>query len=106
MSSILNDIKELLGLEPDYDAFDKELIPYINGALMELHQLGGGTTMPAIKGPEQEWSDFGIEGDHFATFVAITVRLVFDPPQNSFVVNALEKQRDEYAWRIQVHQES
>jgi hypothetical protein len=36
------------------------------------------------------------------TFVHLNVRLMFDPPTNSFAVDAIKKQIDEYTWRINV----
>ena len=35
------------------------------------------------------------------TAVHLRVKLVFDPPQNSFLVAAIEKQIVEYEWRIE-----
>lgn len=102
MSSVLNDIKSLLGIEQDYNAFDDELVLYINGAMIDLYELAKIDSLPQITGAGEQWSDFGIDGPHYATFVALKVRLVFDPPQNSFVTRSIEEQVKEAAWRIAV----
>ena len=34
------------------------------------------------------------------SYLYIRVRLLFDPPQSSFLLGALEKQADEFLWRL------
>lgn len=43
MDSILTSVKKLLGLPADYEAFDPDIIMYINTVLMILSQMGGRT---------------------------------------------------------------
>ena len=40
MDSILTSVKKLLGLPADYEAFDPDIIMYINTVLMILSQMG------------------------------------------------------------------
>ena len=40
--SILDSIKIILGVDPEYEAFDSEILMAINSALMALTQLGLG----------------------------------------------------------------
>ena len=40
--SILDTIKQLLGIQYDYTAFDTDIIVHINSAFMALNQLGVG----------------------------------------------------------------
>lgn len=42
MDSILTSVKKLLGLPADYEAFDPDIIMYINTVLMILSQMGVG----------------------------------------------------------------
>ena len=42
MDSILTSVKKLLGLPADYEAFDPDIIMYINTVLMILTQMGVG----------------------------------------------------------------
>ena len=42
MNSILTSVKKLLGLPADYEAFDPDIIMYINTVLMILSQMGVG----------------------------------------------------------------
>ena len=108
--SILLTIKHMLGLSNDYTAFDSELPMHINSAIMAAHQLGIGVNGFSIAEGNESWSDW--LGDAVSNLVAIQqyvyfrVRLAFDPPANSFVVNSIEKQLDELTWRLNVQAES
>lgn len=103
-NSILTDIKKLLGLPAEYDVFDKDIIIHINSVFFKLRQLGVGPEKTfSITDNKTQWSDFSTEiTDYEAikTYVYMSVRLIFDPPQNSFVVNALQDQISEYEWRL------
>lgn len=84
--------------------FDAELIMHINSALMIMNQLGvGPETGFAISDKTQTWSDLLGERkdlDLIKTAVYLRVRLMFDPPQNSFLVASIQKQIEEYDWRL------
>lgn len=107
MVSILDSIKQLLGIESSDTNFDKEITIFTNGALMVLNQLGvGPLTGYSITSKDNVWDEFLLgrtDLDLVKTDVYLRVRLAFDPPQNSFLVNALEKQIEEYDWRITVN---
>lgn len=95
----------MLGNEIEDTNFDHELILYINGALMVVNQLGVGPNGYRITGKENTWSEFvGSRTDLelVKTDVYLRVRLVFDPPQNSFLVSAIREQITEYDWRIEM----
>lgn len=109
MSSILQDIKKALGISQEYTAFDQELIMYINSALMVASQVGVGPDVFQISGDTETWTDFlGTSEDFLSavkTYVYLKVKLVFDPPANSFVVNSMESQIKELEWRLDVRVE-
>ena len=106
--SILNDIKKALGIAEDYTAFDQEIILHTNTAIMFAEQLG----LPPFKitSKTETWDQYlaaitkNLEA--VKTYLYLQVRLVFDPPANSFVVTAIEKQLQEYAWRINIQKET
>lgn len=102
--SILNTIKVMLNIEDDCNAFDIEIVAYINSALFTLSQLGIGPEEGfSITGPTELWSDY-IESEKnltaVQTFIKLKVQLLFDPPSNSFVVDAINKQIEELGWRL------
>lgn len=107
--SILQSTKKALGLDPDYDAFDPEIIMFINSELSRLRQVGFGPKNGyIIDGPDQTWEDyFGDTGDYqfVKDYIYCRVRLMFDPPGNSFGIDALEKHSQELLWRINVEYE-
>ena len=107
--SILVTIKKLLGLEMDYDAFDMDLVTLINSAILAANQIGVGKEGFVITGGEETWDDFvGTlpQLEAVKQYIYMRVRLAFDPPANSFLVNAIEKQLDELTWRLNVQAEA
>jgi hypothetical protein len=109
-NSILTSIKRVLGIEPDYIQFDPDIIINVNSALMSLTQLGVGPEAGfMITGAVETWTDFlGDRKDLEAvkTFVYLKVRLLFDPPSNAFLVDAMERQIKELEWRLNVQVEN
>lgn len=103
-NSILTDIKKLLGFPAEYDVFDQDIIIHINSVFFKLHQLGVGPEKTfTINDNKAKWSDFSSEMTDYEaikTFVYLSVRLVFDPPQNSYLANVIKEQIAEYEWRL------
>ena len=103
--SILYSTKKKLGIMPEFDAFEDELIDYINGVFQIIHQLGVGPAKRFyISGPEETWDDFIPEDDPNAHevryYLAQKVRLRFDPPVSSATMNAIEEGLRESEWRM------
>ena len=109
MDSVLLTIKKLLGIDSDYTHFDKDSIIHINSVLMALNQIGVGPDEPVTISSEMDtWSN--ILGDTknleaIKTYVYIKVRILFDPPSSSFVLEALKRQADEIEWRLNMQTE-
>lgn len=110
MDSILTSVKKMLGIEESYQHFNADLIMHINSVFAILSQLGVGPTNGfMIEDENAKWNDyFGSNKnlEFIKTYVYLKVRLLFDPPQNSFVVDAINKQIDELEWRINLAAES
>lgn len=105
--SILYSIKKMIGLDPDYTPFDMDLILHINSILMILRQLGiGPVSGYSITGPDESWSDYlGSDEsllESVKSYIYLKVRTMFDPPSNSYVMDAIQKQIAEYEWRLNV----
>lgn len=102
--SILNTIKDMLGVSKDDFSFDTDIIVHINTALMTLQQYGIGQKEGfRITDASQTWGEFLPEEkkvDATKTYVWLKVKMVFDPPQNSFVMSAYEEQARELEYRI------
>ena len=106
MDSILTSIKKLLGIEENYTQFDDDILIYINSAFLTLNQLGVGTDPIVIKGGNETWSDIaastGKASEYLKSYIYLRVRLIFDPPQTGFLLDAIKNQITEYEWRINV----
>lgn len=112
--SILSTIKKLLGVTDDYDYFDQDLLIHINSTLMSLSQIGvcpsqdfytldKDTTWSEYLGYDyQENIDFG----SIKSYIYLKVKLLFDPPQNSFTIEAINKMITEMEWRINIVSEN
>lgn len=106
MESILTSIKKMLGIDSDYTQFDSDLILLINSMLMMLNQLGIGPSAGfSIVDETATWTDFiGAATDLEAVklYVALKVRISFDPPASAFVLEAMERTLTELTWRLSV----
>lgn len=107
--NILSSIKTLLGIQETDFNFDNEIIMNINSVFMTLNQLGvGTTTVFKIVDGSEAWSSFfgtSIDLEAVKSYVYLKVRMLFDPPQNSFLVDAIGKQIAEFEWRLQIQVE-
>lgn len=103
--SVLTSTKKFIGPSADYDAFDHEILVSINSAFSTLYSVCklGGEKPLKINGPDEEWEDLGIDEvclDLVKDYVWKKVRLSFDPPNNSFLIDNLKTQLAELEWRI------
>jgi len=109
-NSILNSTKKVLGIAPDYTAFDLDILMHINTVFSALEQLGVGPTGGfMIEDDTAEWGTLLGTDPRFnavKTYVYLRVRLLFDPPATSFAINAMQEQVKELEWRINVTAES
>lgn len=104
-NSILLTVKKMLGIAEEYHAFDLDLIININSVFLTLNQLGVGPDKPfKISSDVETWADFlgdqYEELDGVETYVYLKTRLLFDPPTNSFLVDAMQTQVAELEWRL------
>lgn len=108
-SSILTSVKKNLGIEESYTTFDADILMHINSALAILTQLGIGpengftvedatTTWATIIGTDAQLN--GVK-----TLVYLKVRLLFDPPTTGYLIDAMNKQIEEFTWRLSVYRE-
>ena len=106
MESILTSVKKMLGITEEYEHFDQDLVMHINSIFSVLNQLGVGPKDGyAITGAEEVWSSFLPEGKKLEmakSFMYLRVRLLFDPPTVSSVMEAMNRQASELEWRLNV----
>jgi hypothetical protein len=103
-NSILLSTKKILGVSEDYTAFDLDIITHINAAFSTINQLGVGPSEGfSIQGEAETWLDLELPIPQLSlirTYVFLRVRLLFDPPGTSFLINAMNDQIKELEWRL------
>ena len=107
-NSILTSIKKLLGITESCTDFDTDIIMHINTVLMTLNQLGIGTEGFQIEDKNAVWSEF-IKSDKLSatkSYVYLRVKLLFDPPLNSAIIEAIKESIRELEWRLNIRVES
>ena len=108
--SILTSIKKLLGITEGYKHFDTDLVIHINSVIFVLSQLGIESADGfAITGAEETWSDLIPDSEDqkkylesVKSYIYLKVRLLFDPPSASAVIESTKNLISELEWRINV----
>lgn len=102
--SILDDIKKLLNLSKENTSFDTDIIIHINSVFMILNQLGIGPEEGfRISDTDTKWSSYisNIDNlDGVKTYIYLKVKLIFDPPLSTTVIEAFKKSIEEFEWRL------
>ena len=106
MESILTSIKKLLGITEECTDFDADIIMHINSVFMILNQLGVGPAESFyIEDDIPMWNDFIPDGQNIEavkSYVYLKVRLLFDPPASSTVMQSITQAISELEWRLNV----
>lgn len=109
MESILTSVKKLLGIAEEYTAFDPDIIMSINSVFAILEQLGVGPDGGfSITDSSTTWNDyFGASEDieqneAVKNYIALKVKLMFDLPTSSTVMQATMNLTSELEWRLNV----
>ena len=106
MESILTSIKKLLGISAEYEHFDQDLVMHINSVFMTLTQLGVGPEEGfSISDEDAIWSDFLKDKkllEAVKSYMYLKVRLLFDPPASSTVMESMNRMANEFEWRLYI----
>lgn len=106
MDSILTSVKKLLGITEDYEHFDTDIITHINSVFMILTQIGVGPEDGfSITDKTSTWSDFLPDGQNIEavkTYMYMKVKLLFDPPLSSAVMECMNRSISEMEWRLNI----
>lgn len=107
LDSILNSVKKKIGLDEEYEVFDDQVIDSINAAFFVLWQLGVGKDLTKpfrIIDSSDSWEDFIDNGmaESVRDYIYKKVKLIFDPPTNSFLIENLKEQIKEDEFRLPV----
>lgn len=105
MDSILNNVKKLLGIDSEDDSFDVDVMTMINSTIPSLAQMGiGPSNGYMVTSADDKWTDWittnTINLQGVKTYLYLKIKLIFDPPTNSTVVEAFNKNLNELEWRM------
>lgn len=110
LNNILKSVKLALGgslVSYSDDAFDSSLLMHINSVFVILNQLGVGPREIFVADENSEWDEFLVENSTklriVQSYMYLRIRLIFDPPSSSFVLDAIREQIKEYEFRMNVH---
>lgn len=110
--SILLTVKKGVNVAPDDLSFDLDIITSINAEFSTLTDLGVGPEEGfVIEDETTEWGDFldpdenKVELSKVKTAVILRTRILFDPPAQVFLLEALKNQLQEMEWRLNVNRE-
>lgn len=96
----------MLGINEDDTNFDTDIIIHINSVFSTLKQMGVGPEEKfRIVDDKPIWSDFtgdDYDYDEVKTYVYLKVRMIFDPPASTNVMNAMKEEAKELEWRLTV----
>lgn len=106
--SILESVRESVGLTSDTTGFDSELLQHINSAIGTLNQNGIGNFL-VVNGVEETWQELQnpeqVEGNKFfqqiPLFITLSTKILFDPPPPSNVLYYSQRIQ-EILWRLKV----
>lgn len=104
--SILATIRKLLNADEFDNTFDDDIVTHINSALSDLARLGVGPKDGfSIEDESSTWNEL-ISNNKLLSFVKdyiyLSVKLVFDPPQQASVTTSMEKRIEKLEWCISV----
>ena len=106
MESILTSIKKLLGIDEEYTQFDSDIIMHINSVFLNLTQLGVGPSEGfLIEDDTATWDDFIGDSNQLQavkSYVYLKVKMLFDPPLSSSVIESMNRMIAELEWRLNV----
>lgn len=106
MESILTSVKKMLGVTEEYEQFDPDIIMHINSVFLNLTQIGVGP----VKGFHIEdkttcWTDLiedNLQLQAVKSYMYLKVKLLFDPPLSSAVIESTNRMIAEYEWRLRL----
>lgn len=109
-SSILVNIRESVGLMGDNSEFDTDLLIHINSTIATLAQIGACDVV-IVSDDTTQWRELKNEslvGSNMfmmvPTYVALSTKLIFDPPPPS-AVEIYKQKADEILWRLKIANE-
>ncbi len=96
MVTLLQSVKDYLGIEDDDTSFDGAIASHIDVSVFTLGQIL--TDAPVYTKDTDAYSI----PSHVLTYIKLSVKLLFDPSASATVQDALTKAKNELEWRMSV----
>lgn len=104
-STVLESIKTNLGIVPEDNSFDEELVMHINASLSKLSSVGLSSK---IVTKESKWEQILDEKQRenevyslIESYITAQTKLLFDPPAPA-TLGYMKEYLEEAAWRIKI----
>lgn len=104
--SVFESVKKLVNANGD-DYFDDDLLIHINTVFSVLNQLGVGDGIEIDK--KSTWDEITEDEPLYnmiKSYVVLRVRILFDMPSSSFMLDTMKEQARELEWRIATAKET
>jgi hypothetical protein len=99
----------MIGLDPSYKAYDLTVITHINTVFDRLQTLGIGPVDGfMIENDSTMWDDFLVGKktlNSVKSYMYLSVRILFDPPQTSYLISSFQNQIDKMEWLLNMTRE-
>lgn len=106
--SIFSDVKQSLPISEEDDSFDEEILTNINSLFLDLNQIGLGPSNLFYIDQTTTWGEFSDDKglvNAVKDYIAIKVRIKFDPPSSSFVLSSYNEIANKMEWRLNFYVE-
>lgn len=100
--TILDTIKNMLGIELSDSHFNSELLVYINGTIPSLSEIGIGPEDGLLVDENTMWSELYDNKlcNNVKTYIYMKVKMIFDPPLSSIANEAIKQEINQIEWRL------
>ena len=106
--SILQEVREGVGLASDVQDFDPDLLIHINAGIVRLNQAGVGKLL-VVKNEDQTWGELmdetQVEGNKsfplIPQYITLSTKVIFDPPPPSSI-EPYHNLVSELLWRLKL----
>ena len=109
MDDIITDVKQMLGASIYDDSFDVNIVIAINSALAVLSDIGisEADNVCLEIGDTATWDEL-LKGrtdiEYIKSYIYLKVKMLFDPPSSSALLDAYNRQIAEFEWRLNTKQ--
>ena len=107
--NVITDVKQMVGASIYDDSFDVNIVISINSALAVLSDIGiSEVDDVSLKiGDTMTWDEL-LDGrsdiEYIKSYIYLKVKMLFDPPSSSALLDAYNRQIAEFEWRLNTKQ--